>query len=51
MDRPQVFPPINHVVGVEEVYGAKDLIDAINALAVAIANRQPTTIIIGNNNQ
>lgn len=42
-NRPNQFPPINHSLNISEVYGQKELIDAINALAVAIATPRDTS--------
>lgn len=42
---PEIFPPINHPVDVEMIYGQQDLINAINNVADAIANRDRSGLI------
>lgn len=41
-NKPNAFPPINHSLDIQNVYGMQDVINAINALSAAVANGPDT---------
>ena len=48
-NKPLVFPPVNHSVEINTLYGQKELIDAINNLATVIATTPPNVITLETN--